>query len=62
MLVNRYKIKPENVVILSPYRSQCHNIREELLKKGYRIPVMSVVKSQGTAPETIIFHCYAKRN
>ena len=57
MLVNRYKIKEGNVVILSPYRAQCHNIREELNQMGYKIPVMSVVKSQGKKGSPISLLC-----
>ena len=48
MLVNEFLVKQENMAILSPYRAQCHVIREELKRGGHAIPVMSVVKSQGT--------------
>ena len=41
--------EPENrIVVLSPYRAQCHLIREELAQQGLpEIPVMTIVKSQG---------------
>ena len=41
-------VKKDQIVVLSPYRAQCHIIGEELAKQRLsEIPVMSIVKSQG---------------
>jgi len=48
-LVNRYKVRMSDVVILTPYREQRSKI-SELLKGAYEdIQVTTVIKSQGTA-------------
>ena len=41
-------VKKDQIVVLSPYRAQCHIIGEDLAKQQLsEIPVMSIVKSQG---------------
>ena len=47
-LVNTPEVGMDQVVVLSPYRAQCHVIREELTALEFsRIPVISIAKSQG---------------
>ena len=42
-------VRKDQIVVLSPYRAQCHIIGEDLAKQQLsEIPVMSIVKSQGT--------------
>lgn len=42
------EVKEHQIVVLSPYRAQCHIIGEDLAKQQLsEIPVMSIVKSQG---------------
>ena len=42
-------VNKNEIVVLSPYRAQCHIIREDLDNQEWTsdIPVMSIVKSQG---------------
>ena len=43
-LVNDCGVTMDQIVVLSPYRAQCHVIREDLEND---VPVISIVKSQG---------------
>ena len=43
-LVNSCGVTMDRIVVLSPYRAQCHIIRKELAND---VPVISIVKSQG---------------
>ena len=50
LLVDRYRVKAKDVVILSQYRAQCAAIKEGLESEGHAdISVSTVVKSQGKA-------------
>ena len=41
--------KKSKILVLSPYRAQCHIIQQELTAKKIRgVSVTSIVKSQGT--------------
>ena len=47
-LVNTCGVGMDQIVVLSPYRAQCHVIREDLTALEFsEIPVISIVKSQG---------------
>ena len=40
--------KGDQVLVLSPYRAQCHVIRQDLIHEGLtKVNVTSIVKSQG---------------
>ena len=44
----RCGVKGEEIIVLTPYRAQCHLISEGLESQGLsHISVMSIVKSQG---------------
>ena len=47
-LVNSCGVGMDQIVVLSPYRAQCHVIREGLASRGLSdVPVISIIKSQG---------------
>ena len=47
-LVRTCRVRIDQIVVLSPYRAQCHVIREDLTKRNLSsVPVISIVKSQG---------------
>ena len=47
-LVHYCGVGSDQIVVLSPYRAQCHVIREDLADRELSgVPVNSVVKSQG---------------
>ena len=47
-LVHYCGVAMDQIVVLSPYRAQCHVIREGLADRELSgVPVISIVKSQG---------------
>ena len=47
-LVHSCGVKKNQIIVLSPYRAQCHVIREGLAgEKLSDVPVISIIKSQG---------------
>ena len=47
-LVHYCGVAMDQIVVLSPYRAQCHVIREDLADRELSgVPVISIVKSQG---------------
>ena len=42
------RVREDQVLVLSPYRAQCHVIRQDLIHEGLtKVNVTSIVKSQG---------------
>ena len=49
-LVRYCGVGMDRIAVLSPYRAQCHVIREDLINRELSgVPVISIVKSQGRA-------------
>ena len=40
-------VTQDQIVVLSPYRAQCHIIQEDLTEHEFSVSVSSIVKSQG---------------
>ncbi|KAL9956680.1 hypothetical protein ACROYT_G038197 [Oculina patagonica] len=54
-LVNTCGVRMDQIVVLSPYRAQCHIIREDLANRNLsNVPVISIVKSQGSECDFVI--------
>lgn len=54
-LVHSCGVKKNQIIVLSPYRAQCHVIREGLAgEKLSDVPVISIIKSQGSESDFVI--------
>ncbi len=59
-LIQRYKIKPEKIAILSQYRAQCHKIAESLAQKHQpNVHVSTVITAQGKSAKLTLYQVWS---